>query len=319
MKAGTVDTSRIYLAGRGDATRLVFYAISRMPDRWAAGIAVGGSPKGAIDTNRIFAINFTNTPVLWASTGANDSEYAKRLKLAGLNLEWRPSSELKQSRRAGMAGRPRAGRVPAHGGLRDEFADLRELLLGAAYQVRPCGAQRRGADDTDPRRLRDVARSGRIRLSRRRSRPRCQGRLPAGKVSGTAQSGPLKVGDVLEALDGKPIDTARQLMQILEKVDATRNAVVMVRRAKDRIRVETRIVVPRREPVVSARVKAEYMPEYHQIVLISRAVTEMRVTVPEAWIPGDLLWNGLTLENVKSPGCYLLKLEKELLHAGPCQ
>jgi S1-C subfamily serine protease len=30
-------------------------------------------------------------------------------------------------------------------------------------------------------------------------------------------NGPLKVGDVLEALDGKPIENARQLMQILER------------------------------------------------------------------------------------------------------
>jgi hypothetical protein len=91
VKAGTVDVSRVYVAGRGEATPLVFYAIARMPDRWAAGVALGGSPKGAIDTNRIFAIDFTNTPVLWASAGANDSDYANRLKLAGLNLEWRTS------------------------------------------------------------------------------------------------------------------------------------------------------------------------------------------------------------------------------------
>ena len=108
-------------------------------------------------------------------------------------------------------------------------------------------------------------------------------------------------------------------MQIMEKADATRNAVVMVRRGKDRIRIETRIVVPRREPVITARVKAEYMPDYHQIVLISRAITEMRVTIPAEWLPADLLWNGLTIENVKAAGCYTLKLEKELLHAGPCQ
>jgi hypothetical protein len=108
-------------------------------------------------------------------------------------------------------------------------------------------------------------------------------------------------------------------MQTLEKADTTRSAVVMVVRGKDRIRVETRIVVPRRDPVVTARVKAEYMPESHQIILISRSVTEMRVTIPAEWIPGDLLWNGLTLENVKTAGCYALKLEKELLHAGPCQ
>ena len=49
------------------------------------------------------------------------------------------------------------------------------------------------------------------------------------------------------------------------------------------------------------------------------SVTEMRVTHSAEWVPGDLLWNGLTLENVKTAGCYALKLEKELLHAGPCQ
>ena len=98
-------------------------------------------------------------------------------------------------------------------------------------------------------------------------------------------NGPLKVGDRLVALDGKPIDNARQLIQILEKTDATRAAVVMVARGKDRIRIETRIVVPRREPVVTARVKAEFLPEYHQIVLISRSVTEMRVTIPPTGSP----------------------------------
>ena len=70
---------------------------------------------------------------------------------------------------------------------------------------------------------------------------------------------------------------------------------------------------------ISARVKAEYLPDYHQIVLISRAITEMRIAIPAEWLPADLLWNGLTLENVKAAGCYTLKLEKELLHAGPCQ
>ena len=47
----------------------------------------------------------------------------------------------------------------------------------------------------------------------------------------------------------------------------------MVARGKDRIRIETRIVVPRRDPVVTARVKAEYLSDFHQIVLISRSIT----------------------------------------------
>ena len=132
-------------------------------------------------------------------------------------------------------------------------------------------------------------------------------------------TGPLKVGDRLVALDGKPIDNARQLIQTLAKADATRYTVVMVQRGKDHVRIETRIVVPHREVVVTARVKAQYDPESHEILLITRSVTDMRVTVPIAWIPAELNWNGLTLETLKTAGCYALTLEKELLHAAPCR
>ena len=64
--------------------------------------------------------------------------------------------------------------------------------------------------------------------------------------------------------------------------------------------------------------RSHYLPEYRQIEIVSRAVTEMRVTLPQDWVPGDLFWNGLSLENIKTAGCHLLKLDKELLHAGPC-
>jgi hypothetical protein len=314
VKAGTADASRIYLAGRGEAAPLVFYAIARMPDRWTAGVALGGSPKGAIDTNRIFTINFTNTPILWASTGANDSDYANRLKLAGMNVEWRTS--------AGLTNKALLDWMAAH--VRAQYpltvdCETNSPSFASCYWVQPTKFDPAERNDVVPMTL--IPGDAGTALDLGGFGYRADDPGPGVKVAFLPEkySGPLKVGDTLEALDGKPLDNARQLMQILEKTDASRNAVVMVRRAKDRIRVETRIVVPRREAVVTARVKAEYMPEYHQIVLISRAVTEMRVTIPAEWIPGDLLWNGLTLENVKTAGCYLLKLEKELLHAGPCQ
>ena len=314
VKAGTADFSRIYVAGRGDAAPLVFYAISRMPDRWTAGVALGGSPKGAIDTNRIFAINFTNTPVLWASSGANDSDYANRLKLGGLNIEWRSST--------GLTNRTVLDWMGAH--LRAQYpltvdCETNSPTFASCYWVQPTKFDPAERNDVVPMTL--IPGDAGTALDMGGFGYRADDPGPGVNVMFLPEkySGPLKVGDHLEALDGKPIENAKQLMQILDKTDATRNAVVMVKRGKDRIRVETRIVVPRREAVVTARVKAEYLPEYHQIVLISRAVTEMRVTVPAEWIPGDLLWNGLTLENVKTAGCYALKLEKELLHAGPCQ
>ena len=53
--------------------------------------------------------------------------------------------------------------------------------------------------------------------------------------------------------------------------------------------------------------------------IISRTVTEMRVTVPPAWTPATLYWNGLSLQDLKTPGCYALTVEKELLHAALCE
>jgi hypothetical protein len=314
IKAGTADPDRIYVAGRGDASAVVFYAISRIPDRWAAGVALGGSPKGAIDTNRVFAVNFTNTPVLWASSGPNDLDYATRLKLDGLNVEWRASAGLtNQAVLAWLASHVRAA-YPL-----TVDCETNSPTFASCYWVQPTKFDPAERNDVLPMTL-IPGDSGSL-LDMGGFGYRADDPGPGVNVAFLPEkyNGPLKVGDNLEALDGKPIENARQLRQILEKTDATRNAVVMVRRGKDRIRVETRIVVPRREPVITARVKAEYLPEYRQIVLISRAVTEMRVNIPAEWIPADLLWNGLTLENVKTAGCYALKLEKELLHAGPCQ
>src|SRR5215472_3281200 len=36
IKSGSVDASRVYLAGRGEEAAAVFYGIARMPDLWAA-------------------------------------------------------------------------------------------------------------------------------------------------------------------------------------------------------------------------------------------------------------------------------------------
>src|ERR1041385_6802107 len=89
-----VDPGRVYLAGRGAASAAVFYTISRTPDVYAAGLAIEGSPQPAVDTDRLFAANFTNAPVLWSSKGEGDEALAAKLKTAGLNIEWRPSAGL---------------------------------------------------------------------------------------------------------------------------------------------------------------------------------------------------------------------------------
>src|SRR5215831_16809395 len=91
IRSGAVDASRIYLAGRGDAASAVFYAVARMPDVWAAAVALGGSPKPAIDTSRMFTVNFTNVPLMWVS-GDDGKEWVTKLAAAKINVEWKPAS-----------------------------------------------------------------------------------------------------------------------------------------------------------------------------------------------------------------------------------
>ena len=84
------DRPRVYLAGRNEAAALVFYAVSRVPDLWAAAVTLGGSPQPAIDSDRLYAANFSQVPVLWVG-GSNDRPAAERLQAAGLNLTFRPA------------------------------------------------------------------------------------------------------------------------------------------------------------------------------------------------------------------------------------
>ena len=77
-------------------------------------------------------------------------------------------------------------------------------------------------------------------------------------------------------------------------------------------------MLPKRTPVVTARVQAKYAPEEKEIQIVSRAVTEMQVTIPAEWVPAALNWNGIALEKLEAPGCQLLSMEKALENVKMC-
>jgi predicted esterase len=313
VKSGFVDPARVYLAGRNESAAAVFYTIARIPDRWAAGVALGGSPKTALETNRVFSANFTNAPVLWASSGPDDDALSQKLKTAGLNLEWRSAT--------GLTNNEILQWLSTH--TRDEFpltidCETNSPAFASCYWIQMTRFDAGERNDVLP--LSVVAGESAAALDLGGFGYHAADPGPGVPVVFLPQKyvGPLRIGDRIVAIDGKPIENAHHFLEMLSRATETRPAVVMVERGKERIRVETRVVVPRRDPVVTGRVQARYLPEYRQIEIITRAVTEMRVTIPRDWVPGDLFWNGLSLEGIKTAGCYLLKLDKELLHAGPC-
>ena len=309
-----VDPARVYLAGRAEGAAAVFYAISRVPDLWAAGVALGGSPQPAIDSDRIFTANFTNVPVLWIGADSGDEALANQLKSENLNLEWRSA--------AGATNTTIFEWLAKH--RRDEFpieidCETNSPTFASCYWIQ--------MTKFDVNERNDVLPSSRLR-------PGSGAALDLGgfgfpkddagpgvlvSLLPEKYGGPLKMGDRIVALDGRPVENARQYADTMAKFVEEKPVVATVQRGKERIRVETRIVLPRREPVVSARVEAQYLPADKEIQIVSRTVKEMRVTIPPQWaLGGRLYWNGLSLEKIDAPGCFLLTVEKEILHATPC-
>ena len=314
IQNGSVDPARVYIAGRGDAGAAVFYAISRLPDLWAAGAALGGSPKAAIDSNRIFAANFTNVPVLWIS-GDEGKPMVEKLAAAKLNVEWQPAS-------GGANAVSLLQWLAKH--KRDAFplsidCETNSPAFARCYWIQPTKFDANERNDVLPSTRIPGASGAALDLGGFIFKTDDPG--PGVPVTSLPEkyNGPLKAGDRLIALDGKPLASAVQYLELMEKVTEERAAVVTVQRGKERIRVETRITLPRRETGVTSRVEAQYLPADKEIQIVSRTITEMRVTVPPEWVPAALLWNGLTLENLKEAGCWTLSVQKELLHAEKCK
>src|SRR5262249_29797496 len=130
----------------------------------------------------------------------------------------------------------------------------------------------------------------------------------------------LKMGDRIVSLDGRQIENAKAYLDLMAKYTESKSTVATVQRGKDRIRLETSVVLPKRDAVVTARVQGDSLPAEREVRSVSRTVKEMKVPIPPRWAgESRLAWTGLALEKIEAPGCYLLTIEKDLLRAAKCQ
>lgn len=313
VKNGSVDPARIYLAGRAEAAAGVFFAVSRVPDLWAAAVALGGSPQPAIDSDLFFAANFTNVPVLWISPAAEDQALAGKLQAAGIPIEWRLREQVQMSAVFDwLANRAREPYPPAID------CETNSPTFASCYWIRMTKFDAGERNDVLPSSRMEPSRIAALDLGGFGYQADDPG--PGLLVSFLPEkyNGPLKMGDRILALDGKELANSRQYRDLMAQVKEERQAAVMVQRGKQRLRLETSVVLPRRAPVVTARVQAKYAPEEKEIQIVSRAVTEMQVTIGAQWIPAVVNWNGVPLEKVEAPGCRLLSIEKALENVKPC-
>jgi hypothetical protein len=306
-----VDETRVYLAAGGAGVAELFYMLSRAPDLWTAALAIQGSPGAAINSYRLFGANTQETPLLWVAPAADVDVYRAKLSAAEFNFEARPEAKTGEAL-DWLAGHRRAP-FPA-----TVDCETGNPSLARCYWIE--------MTRFDPKRRNDVLKSTRVL-------PGSGASLALGPFGydGAAPGpgalvawlpanyqGPLKLDDRIVSVDGKEMRDGRDYARQMDEIKDDKSVAVLVQRGKERLRLETKIVLPKREELVTARVQGRYMAEQKELLIISRAVTQMRVRIPAEWTPVSVSWNGLDLLKADAAGCWVLTIEKDPPEVARC-
>ncbi len=313
-KSLSADPDRVYLAAQGPSVSMLFYVASRMPDLWAAAVAIGGSPRAAIDTNRLFAANTANLPVLWLFSDKDEGALGKKLQTAGFNLEWRDAATAKPAEIFAW--------LATHE--RDPFPVTVDFETGTpvfthCYWLEITKFDPAEKNDVlDSTRVAPLGSGAALAIGPFGYNPTAEG--PGVLVTSLPEkyAGPLRVNDRILEMGGKELKDGAEFTQTLYHTFEEKPVVVMVARGKERLRLETKIVIAPRSESVTARVRAQFLPDWHTVEIVSRAITQMQVTLPESWLPAKITWNGTEVANATAAGCWLLDEQKELLTGKRC-
>ena len=306
-----------YLVGAGPLAPMVMYVICRAPHIFNAGLAISGSARPAVDTDRLFAGNTALAPVGWALTAEERAEQGpvyQKMQTRGFRLEVLESPTILQAMNW-LAKHPYTAyplKVDCETG---------SPAMTRCYWIQPT--------EFDPALRNDALPSTRVP-------PEVTASLDFGGFGYSLAKpgpgvvveflpdnykGPLKVGDRLTALSGKAILDPKHYVELMGEVKEEKPVAVTIERMegkeKERVRLVTRYVLRKREEVITARIQAEYLMDAKEIVIVTRTVSALRVTVPEAWAPVTINWNGQQVATPHNAGCYVLSM-KEGGASKPC-
>lgn len=304
-----LDKAPVYLAGAGGSAAMALYAAARASYLFSSAVAIGGSAKPAIESDRLFGGNTTNLPIAWALTPEEKSasrELLYRLNIGGYRIEVLESPTIQQLLDFLAKGvyTPYPTSVDCETG---------NPSMARCYWITPV--------EFDPALRNDALRSTRIN-------PDTSASLDFGGFGYSADkpgpgvivewlppkySGPLQLNDRIVALSGTPIADPKHYLELLTQVADERPVSVTVERGtgknKERMRITTRYLLRKREEVLTARVQAQYQPDAKEITIVSRTVSTLQLTIPPQWTPVSVNWNGVTVASPQTPGCYLVSLQ----------
>ncbi|HLY15702.1 MAG TPA: hypothetical protein VKR61_00700 [Bryobacteraceae bacterium] len=314
-KNPSVDPHRVYLAAQGNTVPMLFYTASRVPDLWTAAVAVGGSPRAAMDTNRLYAANTTNLPLLWLFAAQEDAPLGKTLQSAGFNLEWRELAVAKPSAIFDWLTKHARDGSPS-----TADCETGSPLFTHCYWVDVTKFDPGESNDVlDSTRVAPLGSGAALAIGPFGFDPAEAGPGVVIKSLPDKYSGPLKLNDRIVEVGGREVKDSAAYAQMLYQTFEEKPVVVMIARGKEHVRLETRIVMPPRAESLTARVRAQYLPDLQEVEVVSRAITQMKLTLPAGWLPVKINWNGTELANATAAGCWLLDEQKELLTAKRCE
>lgn len=299
-----VDRRRVFLAGHGDGAPAVFYALSRSPDRWAAGLAIGGDVGRAIDSNRLFAGNAAAIPILWVYEEERLRALQQsigRLQSAGLDLSLLAADEFTVKDSVAWLKPREKESLP----IRVDYETGSPGFTQAYWvSIRDFDFRLRN-DALDSTRV-DPGTGAFLRLGGFGYDPGGSGPGLRVKWLPEKYKGPLKQEDVIVSIAGTMIEDSRHYGEFMEAQRESRDVGIILLRGGKSQRLEARIVIPHREEEETARVHAEYLKDSAEIMLVSRGARALAVTVPAAWAPVKLSWNGLDMADAAGAGCWTL-------------
>lgn len=295
------DPARTYLAGRGLSTAAVFYTVSRRPDLFAAAIAAGGGVEAAIETNRLFGAGAQLVPILWAVPPADQAQAAAgraRLTAKGFDIEL-------AARQIGIA--EALDWLAAHHS--DPYPPSVDCETGSPAFAGCYWVQ---IAKFDPAARNDVLPSSRVK-------PGPGAYLALGGFGYGLDDpgpgilinwlppnyvGPLKLNDRVLSVGGVHIKDARDYAAFMAGQTEERALGVVVERGKAKLRLEARIALAKRGEYVTARLRADFQMDGHQLLLITRGVGALRLDLPPYWVPCAINWNGVDAGRAESAGCW---------------
>ena len=299
-----VDPERIYLTAGGAASPLAFYIASRAPHLMAAAVAIGGSPRDAIETNRLFGANTALDPVLWvvdAATQASAEPFRRSLTEAGYHVVMRSSEGFTEDAALEWLGNSRLQSYPWKAD-----CETGNLGFGRCYWIRIARFDAGQRNDVLLSTRVDPGSGASLALGGFGFRATAPGPGVLVESLPEGYKGPLKLQDRIVSLAGRAVEDAASYASILDGMTEEKGVAILVQRGKERLRLETKVVLPKREEAPTARVQAEYFPDEKDVLIISRQIGELRLDLPEYWLPAHLNWNGTDMGTAAKPGCWML-------------